>query len=83
MNGKKNIIDRAWEVQKRIEDKLRNIGKGKYGRIIRMAIKPTEEEYYKTLKITFAGMLIIGGIGFLIYIFKQVVAPWIMSHLGV
>ncbi|HEB37684.1 MAG TPA: protein translocase SEC61 complex subunit gamma [Thermoplasmatales archaeon] len=83
MNGKKNIIDKAWEVQKRIEDKIHNIGKGKYGRIIKMARKPTEEEYYKTLKVTFVGMLVIGGIGFTIYIIKQVVAPWILSQFGI
>jgi len=48
-----------------------------------MARKPTEEEYYKTLKITLIGMFIIGGIGFIIYIMKEVVAPWILSQFGI
>lgn len=82
MDGKKGLIDKAWEIQKRIEDRFHNIGKGRYGRILKMARKPTEDEYYKTLKITLAGMLIIGGIGFIIYIIKQVVAPWILSRFG-
>lgn len=82
MNGKKNIIDKAWEVQRKIENRFKNIGKGKYGRIIKMARKPTSDEYNKTLKITFVGMLIIGGIGFIIYIFKEVIVSWVASHLG-
>ncbi|HDO19510.1 MAG TPA: protein translocase SEC61 complex subunit gamma [Thermoplasmatales archaeon] len=79
--AEKGLIDRAWEVQKRIEDKVKHIGKGKYGRIIKMARKPTNEEYSKTLKITFVGMMIIGGLGFITYIIKEIVAPWILSLL--
>ncbi len=82
MKESKSIIDKAWEVQKRIEDRFHNIGKGKYGRVIKMARKPTSEEYNRTLKITIGGMFAIGGIGFIIYIMKQIVAPWIMSLFG-
>ena len=79
MREKKSLVDKAWEVQRRIESKIQGIGKGKYGRVIKMARKPTSEEYNRTLAITIGGMLIIGGIGFIIYIIKQVVAPWILS----
>lgn len=83
MKESKGIIDKAWEVQRRIENKFQGIGKGKYGRVIKMARKPTGEEYNRTLKITIGGMFIIGGIGFVIYIVKQVVAPWVASLLGI
>ena len=83
MKERKSIIDRAWDVQRRIENKFHSIGKGKYGRVIKMARKPTSEEYNRTLKITMGGMFIIGGIGFVIYIVKQVVAPWVMTLLGI
>ncbi len=32
-----------------------------------MARKPTGEEYIKTVQITSLGLLLIGGLGFLIY----------------
>jgi protein translocase SEC61 complex gamma subunit len=47
-----------------------------------MARKPTNEEYEKTSKITAAGILIIGAIGFVIYIIKELAVPWILTALG-
>lgn len=82
MEERKSIVDKAWEVQRRIENKFHSIGKGKYGRVVKMARKPTSDEYNRTLKITIGGMFIIGGIGFIIYIMKQVVAPWLLSLFG-
>jgi protein transport protein SEC61 subunit gamma-like protein len=76
------IIDRAWELQHKIESKQQRIGKGKYGRVLKMARKPTNEEYEKTSKITGAGILLVGAIGFLIYIIKELAVPWILSALG-
>lgn len=62
-----DIMERSWEIQKKIEEKANKIGKGKYGRILKMARKPDSEEYKKTLTICFLGILLIGGLGFLIY----------------
>lgn len=78
----KSVIDKAWEIQKRIEDRIKHLGKGKYGRVLKMARKPTQEEYYRTSKITFLGILILGLIGFVIYIIRVVLAPLILSKLG-
>jgi len=80
---KKGIIDKAWELQRKIEARQERIGKGKYGRVLKMARNPTEEEYAKTSKITGLGILIIGGIGFLIFLLTQEVAPWIAKILGI
>ncbi len=76
------IIDRAWELQHNIEARQKRIGKGKYGRVLKMARNPTNEEYEKTSKITGAGILIIGGVGFLIFLLSTQVAPWIGELLG-
>ncbi len=81
-NGKNGIIDKAWELQYNIEARQKRIGKGKYGRVLKMARKPTNEEYEKTSKITGAGILIIGGLGFLIYLLATQIAPWIGDLLG-
>lgn len=76
------IFGRFWELQHKIESRQQRIGKGKYGRVLKMARKPTNDEYEKTSKITGAGILVVGAIGFLIYIIKELAIPWIMSALG-
>lgn len=63
----------AYELQDEFESKARGFGKGKYGRIIKMARTPSREEYVKTLYITGAGIIIIGAVGFAIW--------WIMTVL--
>jgi protein transport protein SEC61 subunit gamma-like protein len=63
-----DIVDKSWEVQEDIEERVKRIGKGKYGRVIKMARKPTNDEYIKTIMVTGAGMALIGGLGFLIYL---------------
>ena len=69
-------------MQHRIEVRQQRIGKGKYGRVLKMARKPTNEEYEKTAKITGAGILLVGAIGFLIYIIIDLVIPMILEALG-
>jgi protein transport protein SEC61 subunit gamma-like protein len=78
----RGIIDKAWDLQYNIESRQKRIGKGKYGRVLKMARNPTNEEYAKTSKITGAGIMIIGGIGFLIYLLSTQVAPWIGEFFG-
>ncbi|HUL39191.1 MAG TPA: protein translocase SEC61 complex subunit gamma [Methanomassiliicoccales archaeon] len=63
-----DIVDKSREVQKDIDERVSKIGKGKYGRVIKMARKPTRDEYVKTITITGIGLLLIGGLGFLIYL---------------
>jgi protein transport protein SEC61 subunit gamma and related proteins len=63
-----DVVDKSREVQKDIEERASRIGKGKYGRVIKMARKPTRDEYVKTITITGLGLLLIGGLGFLIYL---------------
>jgi len=76
------FLDRAWRVQHRIEERNSRIGKGKYGRVLKMARKPTEEEYSRTVKITGLGIILIGLVGFIIYMIREMVAPWILHFFG-
>ena len=76
------FVDKAWAVQHKIEERQQRIGKGKYGRVLKMARKPTNEEYEKTAKIVGLGIVLIGLLGFVIYIIREIVAPWIMKALG-
>lgn len=77
------LIDRAWEIQKNIEKKFQRLGKGKYGRVFKMARNPDSDEYTKTAQMAAIGIFIIGFIGFLIFILATIVAPWIAKKLGV
>lgn len=70
MNAESNKIS---DYQDKVESKFRNVGKGKYGRIIKMARTPTREEYRKTIAITGLGIIIIGALGFAIM--------WVMTYL--
>ncbi|MGD0056333.1 MAG: protein translocase SEC61 complex subunit gamma [Methanomassiliicoccales archaeon] len=68
-----DVVGKSWEVQKDIEDRVKHVGKGKYGRVLKMARKPNNEEYVRTVEITGLGLILIGGLGFLIY--------WLMVYL--
>jgi protein transport protein SEC61 subunit gamma and related proteins len=68
-----DVVEKSWEVQKDIEERVQRIGKGKYGRVIKMARKPSTDEYIKVVQITGLGLLLIGGVGFLIY--------WLITYL--
>jgi len=68
----KNTWTRTWDAslkfQGKAEAKLKNIGHGRWGRVLRMSRKPTSEEYSKTLIVTGLGIVLIGGLGFCIYL---------------
>ncbi len=66
------IVDESEKLQRRIERRFSRIGKGKYSRILKMARKPTRDEYSKVITITGLGIILIGGVGFLIYLILSV-----------
>ena len=78
----RSFMEKARDMQQNLESRQKRVGKGKYGRVLKMARKPTDEEYSKTSKITAAGMLLIGGLGFLIFLLSTQIAPWIAELLG-
>ncbi len=63
-----DIVEESWNIQRRIENRAKNLGKGKYGRVLKMARKPETDEYVKVLQITSLGLFLMGGLGFLIYL---------------
>ena len=52
--------------------KLESIIK-KYGRVLKITKKPTKEEYKMIVKVSGIGMMVMGLIGFLIHLIKQVI----------
>ncbi len=74
------IVEKSWEIQKRIEGRTKRMGKGKYGRVLQMARKPTPDEYSKVVQVVALGILIIGLVGFVIYLIFTYVGPWLVEQ---
>ncbi len=68
------IVEKGWDVQRRVEERAKRLGKGRFGRVLKMARKPTAEEYSRVILITGIGLLFIGFLGFAIY--------WAMKYGG-
>jgi protein transport protein SEC61 subunit gamma and related proteins len=75
------FLDRARRAQDEFDGRLRTFGHGKYGRILRMARRPTSEEYVRVLQVTFIGAVLIGMTGFALYIVFNQVGPWLWSNV--
>lgn len=75
------FLDRANKLQEEVDGRLHHLGHGKYGRILRMARRPTSDEYVKVLEVTWLGAAIIGLTGFAFYIFFSQAGPWIWAHI--
>ena len=75
------IVDKSRDVQRLVEDRSKRIGKGKYGRVLRMARKPTPDEFSRVVVVTGLGLLLIGALGFFIYLMMTAFPAWIGSLL--
>lgn len=60
--------ERVQAVQDRIESSVRRLGRHPWARILRMARKPTRQEFIQTSIICGIGMFILGFIGFVILV---------------
>lgn len=67
-----DMDDRIEDLEDSITERVKRIGRGKYSRILKMAKKPTRDEYGKSSLITGIGIIIIGGVGFIIYLLMNV-----------
>ncbi|HEQ78857.1 MAG TPA: protein translocase SEC61 complex subunit gamma [Euryarchaeota archaeon] len=61
-------LDKSWKTQKKVEEKFKSIGSGKYARVLKMARKPEKEEYIRTIQISSIGLGLVGLLGFCIYL---------------
>ena len=77
-----DLMEKGWDVQRRIEERLKRMGKGKYGRILRMARKPTPDEFSKVIIITGIGLVAVGALGFAIYYIMRYGGSFFSSLFG-
>lgn len=68
---------KAQKIQDDLEAQVRNFGKGRYGRVLKMAHKPNPDEYKKIITITAIGIGILGAVGFGI----MLLMTWLMGYI--
>lgn len=78
-----DVVKGSWTIQKKVEERLRRLGKGKYGRVLKMSRKPDKEEFLKVVQVTGIGMILIGALGFLIYLLWSYLPPMVADFLGI
>lgn len=78
-----DITGKVMDGQKWIEDRSRRLGKGKYGRVLKMAVKPDNEEFAKVCQVTGMGLILIGLLGFAVYYIWTFTVPWVADLLGI
>lgn len=77
-----DVLETAWKYEHQLEDKVKHMGKGRYGRVIRMARKPEREEFTKVLQITSLGLIAVGALGFAIYLSWNFLPQYMKELLG-
>ena len=63
-----SFIERVWNTQQGLEDRFRRIGRGQYGRVLRVQRRPAYDEFVKPSWIVGVGMGIVGAIGFVVFL---------------
>jgi preprotein translocase subunit Sss1 len=76
-----DILERSQKIQDRVEGWLRNRFRGRYLRVLRLAVRPEKDEFANTLKLAFAGLLVLGFTGFGLQLavawFSELMGSWI------
>jgi len=78
-----SFVDWVWKKQDALEERARKISRGQLGRVMRLAKKPSYDEFTRTSWTVAIGIAITGGIGFAIYYFWQNVPPFLRDLFGV
>jgi protein transport protein SEC61 subunit gamma-like protein len=78
---KRSFEDKVQAKQDAIEAQFRKISRGSWARILRMARKPTPQEFKQTSIICGIGLFILGLIGFLIVLLMDNFIPWLIHDV--
>ena len=62
-----SYIERIWNTQQGLEDRFRRVGRGRFGRVLRLARKPTYDEFVKRSWIVGLGIGLVGLSCFIVY----------------
>ena len=78
-----SFIEKVWKTQHKLEDRFKRIGRGQYGRVLRLARKPTSDEFVKSSWVVGRGIAIVGAIGFVVYYIWLKAPPVVANLLGI
>ena len=78
---KKSFEDIVQDKQDAIEAQFRKVSRGSWARILRMARKPTPQEFKQTCIICGIGMFVLGGIGFAMLVLMDNFLPWLIQDV--
>ena len=78
-----SFIEKVWQTQHKLEERFKRIGRGQYGRVLRLARKPTSDEFMKSSWVVAIGIGIIGAIGFIVYYVWLKGRPIVADLLGI
>lgn len=73
--------DKVQQWQDGIEFQFRKLGRGSWARILRMARKPTPQEFKQTNYVCGIGMFVLGFIGFVVLVAMDDFLPWVFESL--
>lgn len=82
LSGLVDILETSQSIQKKVDSWFQNRRRGRYMRVLRLAVKPERDEYFNTLKLAFAGLLVLGLVGFAIQYFMEGMTSWLGSWLN-
>ena len=78
-----SIIDNVWQMQYKLEERFKKICRGQYGRVLRLARKPTSDEFVKSSWVVGIGIGIVGAIGFIVYYIWLKAPPIVADLFGI
>jgi protein translocase SEC61 complex gamma subunit len=77
-----DILERSTRWQQRLDTWVSNRRRGRYMRVLRLAVRPEPDEYINTVKLAFAGLLVLGITGFMIQSFVEFMSKVLGGLLG-
>ena len=78
-----SFVEWVWNKQDALEERVRRLSRGQLGRVMRLAKKPSYDEFTKTSWTVAIGIAITGGIGFVIYFFWLHGPPFLRDLLNI
>ncbi len=79
----RSFEDKVQDRQDWIESQFRRISRGSWARIIRMARKPTAQEFKQTSIICGIGLFVLGAIGFVMLVMMDNFFPWLFDVMSI
>lgn len=73
--------DKVQDKQDWIESQFRKVSRGSWARILRMARKPTPQEFKQTVLICGIGLFVLGAIGFAMLVLMDNFIPYMIHDV--